>query len=43
MNTEVTAEMVQLEENIKKVGTFDVPVKVHPAVTQTVKVWVVAE
>ena len=40
---EVTAEMVQLEENIKKVGTFDVPVKVHPAVTQTVKVWVVAE
>lgn len=40
---EVTAEMIQLEENIKKVGTFDVPVKVHPAVTQTVKVWVVAE
>ncbi len=40
---EVTAEMVQLEENIKKVGTFDVAIKVHPAVTQTVKVWVVAE
>ena len=40
---EVTADMVELEENIKTLGTFDVPVKLHPAVTQTVKVWVVQE
>ena len=40
---EVTSEMVALEENIKTLGTFDVPVKLHPAVEQTVKVWVVAE
>ena len=40
---EVTSEMVGLEENIKTLGTFDVPVKLHPAVEQTVKLWVVAE
>ena len=40
---EVTADMVQLEENIKTLGTFDVPLKLHPAVTQAVKVWVVQE
>ena len=40
---EVTSEMVGLEENIQTLGTFDVPVKLHPEVTQTVKVWVVAE
>ena len=40
---EVEPAMVQLEENIKTLGTFDVPVKLHPAVEQTVKVWVVAE
>lgn len=40
---EVEPAMVQLEENIKTLGTFDVPVKLHPEVTQAVKVWVVAE
>lgn len=35
--------MVVLKENIKELGTFDVPVKVHMDVTETVKVWVVAE
>ena len=40
---EVTADMVQLEDNIKTLGTFDVALKLHPAVSQTVKVWVVQE
>ena len=35
--------MLQLEAPIKTLGTFDVPVKVHPDVVETVKVWVVAE
>jgi len=35
--------MLQLEAPIKALGTYDVPVKVHPDVTETVKVWVVAE
>ena len=34
--------MLQLEAPIKALGTYDVPVKVHPDVTETVKVWVVA-
>lgn len=40
---EVTADMVQLDENIKTLGTYDVELKLHPAVSQTVKVWVVQE
>ena len=35
--------MIQLEEHIKKLGVFEVPVKVHNDVVQSVKVWVVAE
>ena len=35
--------MLQLEAPIKALGTYDVPVKVHPDVTETVMVWVVAE
>ena len=35
--------MLQLKAPIKALGTYDVPVKVHPDVTETVKVWVVAE
>ncbi len=40
---EVEAGMVQLEENIKSLGTYDIAIKLHPEVSQTVKVWVVAE
>lgn len=40
---EIAPEMVQLEENIKTLGTYDVALKLHPAVSQTVKVWVVQE
>ncbi len=32
---------IKLEEHIKQLGIFDVPVKLHPEVTGTVKVWVV--
>lgn len=35
--------MVLLAAPIKALGTYDVPVKVHPDVTETVKVWIVAE
>ena len=35
--------MIQLEEHIKKLGVFEVPVKVHADVVQSVKVWIVAE
>ncbi|MDD2454753.1 MAG: 50S ribosomal protein L9 [Kiritimatiellae bacterium] len=30
-----------LEDTLKETGTFDVPVKLHPEVTCTVRVWVV--
>ena len=32
---------VHLEQPIKTLGIFDVPVKLHPGVTATAKVWVV--
>lgn len=32
---------IVLEAPIKQLGVFDVPVKLHPEVTATVKVWVV--
>jgi len=35
--------MLTLEENIKTLGTFDVPVKIYHNATETVKVWIVAE
>jgi large subunit ribosomal protein L9 len=34
---------VQLDEPIKKTGKFDLPVKLHPEVTATLKVWIVEE
>ena len=34
---------VHLEQPIKSLGIFDVPVRLHPAVTATVKLWVVKE
>jgi len=34
---------VQLDEPIKKTGKFDLPVKLHPDVTATLKVWIVEE
>ena len=41
--TSLVESMILLTSLIKTLGTFDVPVKVHTDVTETVKVWVVAE
>ena len=40
---EIDKRKLQLDEAIKRVGDFDVPVKLHRDVTATVKVRVVAE
>ncbi|TAN36730.1 MAG: 50S ribosomal protein L9 [Verrucomicrobia bacterium] len=34
---------VQLDEPLRKLGKFDLPVKVHPEVQATLKVWIVEE
>jgi large subunit ribosomal protein L9 len=34
---------LDMEKPIKELGVFDVPVKLHPDVTASVKVWVVEE
>ena len=38
---QVEKSLVHLEQPIKALGTFDVPVRLHQAVTATLKVWVV--
>lgn len=38
---EVDKDKISLEEPIKTVGIFEVPVKLHPEVTATLKVWIV--
>ena len=39
----IDRKAILLEEPIKNLGVFTVPVKVHPEVTANVKVWVVKE
>jgi large subunit ribosomal protein L9 len=34
---------IDLEEPIKALGVYEVPVKLHPQVSTQIKVWVVAE
>ena len=41
--TTLEERFIQLDEHLKKLGVFDVPVKIHQDVVQTVKVWIVAE
>lgn len=41
--TSLEESMVLLKSPIKMLGTYDVSVKIHPDVTETVKVWIVAE
>jgi len=43
MKLGIERRQIQLEEPIKTLGTFEVPVRLHPEVTQTIKVNVVAE
>ncbi len=40
---EVDRRKIQLEEPIKSLGIYSVPIKLHPEVEATVKVWVVKE
>jgi len=40
---DVDRHQVVLEDAIKELGTYDVPVRLHPEVEATVKVWVVEE
>lgn len=40
---EVDKKKILLDEPIKKLGIFTVPIRLHPAVTAQVKVWVVKE
>ncbi|MBI5198094.1 MAG: 50S ribosomal protein L9 [Nitrospirae bacterium] len=37
----IDKRQIQLEEPIRDLGLFDVPVRLHPEVTGSVKVWVV--
>jgi large subunit ribosomal protein L9 len=41
LEVKVEHRQVELEEPIKQLGVYSVPVKLHPEVTITVKVWVV--
>jgi large subunit ribosomal protein L9 len=40
---EVDRKKISLEEPIKNLGMFTVPVKLHPEVTAHLKVWVIQE
>jgi large subunit ribosomal protein L9 len=40
---ELDKHAVRLEQPIKALGIFEVPVRLHPEVTATLKVWVVKE
>ena len=43
LGTEVDKAMIHIAHAIKALGTYDVVVKLHPDVSETVKVWVVQE
>lgn len=38
---DIDKKQILLEEPIKKLGVYQIPIKVHPEITSTVKVWVV--
>ena len=40
---ELDRKQILLEEPIKNLGIFNVPIKLHPEVTAQLKVWVVRE
>jgi len=40
---EVDRKKILLEEPIKNIGVFTVPIKLHPEVTAHLKVWVIQE
>ncbi len=40
---EVDRKKIHLEEPIKNVGNYNVPIKLHPEITATLRVWVVQQ
>jgi large subunit ribosomal protein L9 len=40
---EVDRKKILLEEPIKNLGIFTIPIKLHPEVTAQLKVWVIQE
>ena len=40
---EISRKQIVLEEPIKALGVYQVPIKVHPEVEVKVKVWVIKE
>ncbi|MFQ5892888.1 MAG: 50S ribosomal protein L9, partial [Nitrospinota bacterium] len=42
-NLSVERKQIRLEEPIKSLGVYDVPIKLHPEVTAELKVWVVKD
>ncbi len=40
---EIDKKEISLDEPLKKLGIFNIPVKLHPEITATLKVWVVKE
>jgi len=42
-NFEIDRRAIQLDEPIRALGVYDVPIRLHPEVEATVKVWVVKE
>lgn len=40
---EIDKKKIILEESIKKLGVYDVKIKIHPEVIATIKLWVVKE
>lgn len=43
MGLEVDRRQIELDEPIKALGVFTVPIRLHPAVRPEVKVWVIQE
>ena len=41
--TEIDKKKIQLEEPIKKLGVYHIPIKVYPDVLANIKVWIVKE
>ena len=39
----IDKKYIQLEEHIKKLGVYQIPIKLHPEVTVSCKVWIVKE
>jgi len=40
---DIDRRKIQLDEPLKALGVYDVPIKLHPEVVATIKVWVVKE